>query len=294
MMKDLSIFHLANRATLEDVVSLGSRVETKVYRTVETPGPLFNLAVNVEIKSLVVRVDGVQLLPTTDIPGVGQFRLVYGEGPGGEDQVEVSVDQDFVELTAVYSKLTDLDAVYFELRGKGLRFVTDVFVGADRVEEIIPINDTKLWIRVPTGDAPGVFLENLRALVPLDHSPAASDIIVDLSTRSRAATGSKILIQRFLSILMSPEGANLSDLIPKGRTNTPQFRATLLSRTSMAVTITKNKMIRTTPKNATPGEVIVAAFVTGVTFLPDGSAEVSVKLKNRAGSTVSVPLSLGT
>jgi hypothetical protein len=175
-----------------------------------------------------------------------------------------------------------------------MSYINELLVGQERITDIDVLNVNTARARIPRSIAASVVLENLRALISLPSSPFSSDIVYDLSTRSRAASGSEIVMQRFLTILMDPAGGNLFGLVPRSGSLTPQFRTLILNRVAISVRIARARMRRTTPDNAAAAEVLVSAFVDNVSFNEfDGSADVTIKLLTQSGSSVTAPITLG-
>lgn len=294
-MRDFAFVHLANRAEIDEIRHLGD-----VRRKIVLSGADVVNVTRVELKennvdpaSVSVIKDGIGLpMSRTFPPPIATYYFSDNSSVNGYDEI-ILPSAAINELKVLFSTFEEFKLATFELRGRGFRFVTEVKVGDILVKDISVINDNRVIFKISKDLENSVVLENTRALIPVDFSALTSDIIFDLSTRARSASGPRLVLQRFLTILHAPDGANLMEMLPKGLQSGPGLRNIILSRLSAAVSITRARMRRTTPLEAPPNEVLKDAFVEGVTSNVDGSVEATIKIVTMDGNSVRSPITLG-
>lgn len=291
MSRDLSIFHLANRANLADVRRLGPKTQVLSLRptdAVDLSGLVFNLVPGLAASMTKASVDGLPLrYYAGSPPPLGFFSILPGAGAGGADQIRI-YEPPTSGLRVEYVLFDDAPYVEFEVLGTGFRYVTVLTVGNEDVSYFRAQSDERLVFGVEAKLAPAVTLANLRALVELETSPTPTDIVFDISTRAKYATGIKAMEQRFLTLLLY----YLDDLMPKSQNVTPQLRSVILNRVGMSVTLAKRRMDASVQSNTPADEILTEAFVNGIRIGDDSSVEVSLQLRSAAGNTAAVPLTL--
>lgn len=299
MSKDLSIFNLANRATLESLEFLGPKTETQVFLPQESwDAQHLQFLLGADVDPLTVRVvsDGLSLsydsgvfAPPDSVPGLGKFMLSPVEG--GNLVVLAEAPAEKIRIT--YATTQESGYSVFRAEGSGFRYVTTADVMGVPAVGLNVLSDRELEFKVPATRVAYVRPENLKLLVSLAESPAPSDIVFDISTRTNYATGAKLAVQRFLVVLMSPQGADLMRLIPRTVSTTPQIRSVILNRVSLAVGIVRSRLRKNTPVGAPDDEVIVNAFVEGVSVnSTTGVIDARIRLVNLAGNSFILPLSV--
>ena len=337
MSKDLSIFHLANRADIEEVQRLGPRTSVRfmhasrsvkvttvvdgvsvestetvtdaadparvIYPVQELPEGATTADVTpVDAATLVVEVEGVALrqysgdiydgLGELITPPLGQYLFLPAAGLLGEDQIKMA-EAPISRFRLVYSTTEEAKYVVFNVIGTGFQYVTSVLLGGEETNTFSVKSDRLLEVEALVAAAGSVVVENISALVELEESPAPTDIIFDISTRAKRASGSKLLQQRFLTLLMSPDGADLLNLIPKGMNVTPSLRTVILNRVGLAVGLTRAKIQRDTPSDAPANEILANAFVEGVSVNTNtGAVSAQVKLRTLSGQNLSFPVGI--
>ena len=294
-MKDLAIFHLANRAFIEELVSVGPDQEKLSFLASEFPGETtFDLSLDVDPSTVLVDKDGSRIRRFTgDITllPADQYTISFGTGADGADQIILGTSPSS-SVKVVFSTFAQSALHGFEVNGTGFRFVSDVSISGKDVKSFETISDKRLSFKVLKEDIPLVLLETIKALVPVENTPSSSEVIFDISTRSNTARGRKLMVQRFLTILLSPAGANLDRLLPRGSSRTPILRTILSTRLSVAVAVTRAKYRKTTPENALPAEILDQANLIDLRFGPDGATEATIRLIARSGDSSTLPLQI--
>lgn len=291
MSRDLSIFHLANRANLTEVRRIGPKTQVlslKPTDAVDIGGLVFNLVPGLAASMTKASVDGLPLrYYAGSPPPLGFFSILPGSGPGGADQIRI-YEPPTADLRVEYTLFDDAPYIGFEVSGTGFRYVTVLTVGNEDVSYFRALSDEKMLMGVTDKLAPSVTLANLKALVELETSPTPTDIVFDISTRARYSTGIRAMTQRFLVLLLY----YLDDLLPKSQSVTPQLRSVILNRVGMSVTLAKRRMDASVQSDTPADEILTEAFVNGIRIGADSSVEVSVQLRSASGSTAAVPLTL--
>jgi hypothetical protein len=246
----------------------------------------------VEMTSVTIELEGVSLRRYSgedEVPPLGQYKFLRASGPLGEDQI-LFAEAPVSRFRLKYSTEQESRSSVFTIKGRGFQYVTSVLLGGVELSSFTIQTDRQMELEVPIELAPSVVVGNIGALVELEESPAPTDIIFDLSTRVKRASGSKLLQQRFLTLLLSPDGADLMNLIPKGLNATPSLRTVMLNRVGLAVNVTKTKIQRETAANAPADEILASATVEGVSVDPDGTVNAQVRLTTLSGRNLSFPV----
>ncbi len=290
-MKDLSIFYIANRAFVESVERVGYEVTQEVLPPDDYYGQeTFQLPEDLDPTTLVVYENGVELFRFNSggtIPA-GRYRLETVNG-----YPTVRLYRPLVqEVLLVYSTREQTAVTIFEVRGRNFTYATTAKVGDEEVEFTV-INDNNIKLRVPTTLASVVNPQTVAILVTQDSNTNVTDVIFDISTANRGAQGTRLLMQRFITLLLSPEVGNLDGLLPKGMSNNPLLRTIVLSRVTAAVNAVRNRMLKSTANDAPPEETLMQAAVESVNVDErTNTIEVSIMLRTAAGTNVRAPLSL--
>lgn len=300
MSRDLSIFHLATAATVEDVtphLDYGTVRFLTPSDSFDNSGVRYYLQENAgdaaaEPISVAVEVDGAVFRkhPLQESPPLTKFTVYPKAGADGRDILELP---EYPGGRIRLKYYTEEESRYrqFQVAGIGFTYVTQVLLGGVPVE-YQTLSDRLLVIKVPSTVSQAVVVDNIQALIDMDDAPGASAIIFDISTRAKAATGKKALLQRFITLLMSPDGANLKELRPTDVTS-PNIRTVFLQRIGIAIQLTKTVIQKNTPADAPADEVLLSASVTGIS-IDDATGDVtaSVDLRTLSGASLTVPLAL--
>jgi hypothetical protein len=299
-MRDLAVLHMVNRAEIDEVVNLGPESQTVLYTLSNTlPGQtIFPVASRTDDLSYVVsKGDGhgssmtLSLAGGPGAPSAGYFKFL--EPVDGIDRIQISsAIIDFLEIR--YSTTDQFASTKFEIKGAGLRFVTDVLVGTEKVSRSIPGTDRRMQFIIPKTLAPFATIDKVRAYMSVDSAPLTSEVLFDIGTRASQASGVRLVMQRFMVLLLSPDGGDLYGILPKTISLTPQGRSVIANRLSLSVGLTLNRMRRNVPSQANPDEVLISASVEKIDIdESSGTVEAKVRLVVQSGDSISAPVILG-
>ena len=179
----------------------------------------------------------------------------------------------------------------FEILGAKFNLASDVLIGNIPVDSFDIVSDRKIVITVSSFLSRSVTIQNIRVLTFFDTPVGTSDLVFDIATRARPVSGTGLMIQKFITLLMDPAVGNLNSMVPKGINLNPQMVSPILNRVAIAVSVTRTRMLRTTPRAARPDETLESATVTNGRLQGD-TLLTSIRLVSRARTTATVPVTI--